>query len=192
MYQIGKYEGTSYVNLLNDNVKQYIPSLKDEDIGMFGVVEGKLYYLGDNEVEKKAAQSQNIEVMADDLTADEFAKEIEKSVMDNIVKRTDEEITKKGVKLVTKNQANATSWKIVTETEDRKIVNKYQDGWYYVEKGTEIEGIGKLANNYLINYETKEVKNFEEGKHKLLSYKDVLGYSENLILNIDPRSNGRI
>ena len=190
---VSKAEGDrEKVNLLNDNVKSYIPNLKDEDIGRFGIVDGKLYFLGDDETEKKAARSQDIEVMSDDLTVDEFLKELEKTIICNIIKNTSEESEKEGIKLITKNQANAASWKIVTETVEGKIVEKYQDGWYYIKKGTEIKGIGNLNNGYIINYETKEVKNFEEEKHKLLSYEDVLGYSRHLILNIDPRSNGRI
>ena len=136
--QIGDYEERPNVNLLNDNVKSYIPNLKNEDIGRFGIVGGKLYYLGDDETEKEAARRQNIEVMSDDLTVDE----LEKTIICNIVKETGEESEKEGIELITKNQANAASWKIVTETVDGKIVEKYQDGWYYIEKGTEIKGIG--------------------------------------------------
>ena len=172
------------MSLLNDNVKKYIPSLEDSDIGRFGIIEGKLYFIGDDEIEVKAAKSQNIEIL-------EKGESIELFAIKALAKEENKEKIG-GEELITKNPTNSATWKIVTETVDGKIVNKYGTDYYYVRKGTVVEGIGNLENDYIINYKDGKVLKFEEGKHKLLSYSDVLGYSEHLILNIDPRSNGWI
>ena len=181
----------SKINLLGENVKQYIPSFKDEDVGSFGIVQGKLYYINDYDLGIEVAKRQKIEVMGENMTVQEFAKEVEKSAIDGIVQNSSQEeiesIEKQGgEKLLTKNMQNANSWKIVIETIDGKVVEKYQTGWYYVPKGTEITGLGKLNNTYIMNFETGEAKCFDKSIHKLLSYADVLGYPKNLILNIDP------
>ena len=56
-----------------------------------------------------------------------------------------------------------------------------------MKKGTDLFGT-KLSKDYIVNYSTGEMVEFNEEKHKMLSYKDGdgLGYSDNLILNIDP------
>ena len=51
------------VNLLNENVKNYIPSLEENDVGRFAVIGGELYYLGNDELSKKAAKNQKMEIM---------------------------------------------------------------------------------------------------------------------------------
>ena len=99
-----------------------------------------------------------------------------------------EEISKdkiKGEELFTKNFENAAKWKIITETVDGKVVKKYGTNWFYLKKGTDLFGT-ELSKDYIVNYSTGEMVEFEEEKHKILSYKDGLGYSDNLILNIDP------
>ena len=101
-----------------------------------------------------------------------------------------EEIPKdkiKGEELFTKNFENAAKWKIITETVDGKVVKKYGTNWFYLKKGTDLFGT-ELSKDYIVNYSTGEMVEFDEEKHKMLSYKDGdgLGYSDNLILNIDP------
>ncbi len=160
----GKIEKEEEVTLLGENVRKYIPSLLDEDIGKFGIVEGRLYYIDDDILGKKAARSQNIEVMGDDLTVQDFEKNIEKSAVDGIVKNSskdnNEMLRTVGIELITKNLENASRWNIVIETVEGKVVNKYQSGWYYIPTGTEIEGIGKITNPYIINFDTRRSKEF--------------------------------
>ena len=54
---------TNKITVLNDGVKTYIPSLKDEDVGKFGVINGKLYYINSDEMGISVAKSQGIEVI---------------------------------------------------------------------------------------------------------------------------------
>ena len=105
-----------------------------------------------------------------------------------IALKTGEDIDKSkigGEELFTKNLENSSKWKIITETVDGNVVKKYGTDWYYLKKGTNLGGT-ELSKDYIVNYVTGEMVEFDETKHKILSYKDVLGYSDNLILNIDP------
>ena len=163
---VSKVEGDrERVNLLNENVKSYIPSFDENDIGNFAIIGGKLYYLGDDELSKKVAKNQKIEVVSEDMSIKEFEKEVENKAVYNIVKENGLEAfkyndgngeNKGGIELFEKNFNNSTKWKIVTESESNKIVQKYETGWYFVPKGTMVDGIGEISNQYIINYETRK------------------------------------
>lgn len=40
------------ITLMNEYVKQYVPSLEDNDIGQFAIINGQLYYVGDEDLER--------------------------------------------------------------------------------------------------------------------------------------------
>ena len=178
---VSKAEGDrEKVNLLNENVKNYIPSLEENDVGRFAVIGGELYYLGNDELSKKAAKNQKMEVIKDNGDIEEFTKDVEKKAVSNIIKEdgieafnyTDEkgEESKGGIKLIEKNFLNAKNWKIVTESgEDGSIVTTYDNDYYYVPSGTKINGIGKTSYGYIVNYDNNQVIGYEEGKHKYFS-----------------------
>ena len=165
---VSKAEGDKEkVNLLNENVKNYIPSLEENDIGRFAVIEGELYYLGNDELLKKAAKNQKMEVMDSGVeTESNIASRIEEKAIDSIVKSggkdafgyTDESGKQQigGIKLVKKNFDNSTKWKIITELgKDGKITKTYDENYYYIKNGTTIDGIGKISKGYIINYEIR-------------------------------------
>ena len=196
---VSKAEGDrEKVNLLNENVRNYIPSLEENDIGRFAVIEGELYYLGDDEISKKAAKNQKMEVMDSGVeTESNIASRIEEKAIDSIVKSrgkdafeyTDESGKQQigGIELVKKNLENSTRWKIVTETgEDGKIKNTYDEGYYYIPNGTNISGIGKTTCGYIVDYGSDDVIQYKEGTHKYFSYEDSLAVKDNLLLNLDP------
>ena len=196
---VSKAEGDrEKVNLLNENVKNYIPSFDENDIGRFAVIEGELYYLGDDELSKKAAKNQKMEVMDSEIeTESSIASRIEEKAIDSIVKSrgkdafeyTDENGEQKlvGIELVKKNLENSTRWKIVTETgEDGKVKNTYDEGYYYIPNGTNISGIGKTTCGYIVDYGSDDVIQYKEGTHKYFSYEDSLAVKDNLLLNLDP------
>ena len=166
---VSKAEGDrEKVNLLNENVKSYIQSLEENDIGRFAVIEGELYYLGNDEISKKAAKNLNMEVINSEVeTESSFAIKIEEKAIDSMVKSrgkdafkyTDESGKQQigGIELIKKNFDNSTRWKIVTELgEDGKITHTYDENCYYIKKGTIIDGVGKISNGYIIDYEIRK------------------------------------
>ncbi len=75
-----------------------------------------------------------------------------------------------------------TDWKNVIVGE--KI---YKDGWYLLERNAEISGYGKTKLNWLINYDSGELLELEDGKYTVASA-NASGaiVDETLRLNIDP------
>lgn len=185
-------DGASKVTALGDNVKKYIPSLEDNDIGKFGIIAGKLYYIGEDDIGKRAAKSQNIEVIPDGMSLDEFVDEMELLAITSIVKDMggdsfkDSDENFLGVELFDKNLKNSNKWKIITEVEDGKIKAIYGTDWYFVEKGKEVENIGVLKNDYILNYKTRKAVKFNAQKHSMMGYDSSVAVPENIIFGIDP------
>lgn len=87
---------------------------------------------------------------------------------------------KLGEELYTRDLNHSHNWHIV------KVNDKtYGTGWNYVEKGKELEGYGTAGNSFLINYETGDIIELEEGKYTSLSAGDMLAVKDSLIINVD-------
>jgi len=87
-----------------------------------------------------------------------------------------------GKELHDKNIQNGNKWHIIVVNDVSKI---YGSKWHYIEKETEVESYGKTKREWLINYETGEIVNLEEGKYIELSYNIGLAVTDGLIFNID-------
>jgi hypothetical protein len=182
------------ITVLNENVKSYIPSLEDEDVGLFGIINGELYYLGDNNQVIEICEKNNISCKEDNLTSEEFINNIENKALEALlIKRagrgftvTDEEgnISNVGIKLENKTATNI-NWKIISEVENQSVVATYGLGWYYVPANTYIEDIGTLKYSYIINYDTQKAVKFDPTKHTLLSKANDLASQDGLVLNVD-------
>lgn len=63
----------------------------------------------------------------------------------------------------------------------------YENGWYLLEKGNNIPDYGEANNNWLMNYESGELIQLEEGKY-IVASSNASGaiVDETLKLNIDP------
>lgn len=88
-----------------------------------------------------------------------------------------------GAKLYDKTVANGNKWNVIKDNENDIT---YGTGWNYIEKGTRIENWGKAQKNWVINYETGEVKELKENSYNNLKYGMNLAVSEGLTLNVDP------
>ena len=196
---VSKAEGDrEKVNLLNENVKTYIPSIDENDIGKFAVIGGELYYLGNDELLKKAAQNQKMEVMDSGVgTESSVSSKVEEKAIESMVKNSGENVFKRfdeesgelveiGEKLISKSLFEA--WRVVNEFNDKTFQKSYGDGWYYIKKGTNIDGLGNLKKGYIINFTEDEVIIFDDNKHLFLDSKDKLAVTDNIVLNIDPSS----
>ena len=196
----GKIEKEEEVTLLGENVRKYIPSLADEDIGKFNVISGKLYYTGEDELEKKAALSQNMETDLGTGSKEELAEKLENLAVDSVLKNagknafnyTDEKGEKHqgGIPLYDKTLVNASKWKVVTEVEEGVVTHTYGTGWTYIPKGTEVENLGTTTCSYIGNYATGEIKKFDEKIHSLMGFDSSVAVTDHLIFNADPRSYG--
>ena len=89
---------------------------------------------------------------------------------------------KLGNPLLDRKVENANNWNIVVDKRNNK---SYGTGWNYVVKGTEIEGFGTTKSAFLINYETGEIVQLEEGEYDLITIDDTLKVKDDLIINID-------
>ena len=91
---------------------------------------------------------------------------------------TNNEEDKLGEKLSKKDVSNP-NWHMIKDEE-----NTYADGWYFVEQGNDLPNGSKAKNNWVINYETGEVKQLKE-KYASMSIGDSVAVKEGLVLNID-------
>ena len=87
-----------------------------------------------------------------------------------------------GRKLYKKTLENSNIWDVIVINETQE---KYDDGWRYISKETEVENYGKTKYNWLVNEDTGEIIQLEEGKYTELSYKDELAVTEGLVFNVD-------
>ena len=95
---------------------------------------------------------------------------------------TEDENAKLGKELLDRNLKNSSTWNMIVDESNDK---RYGTGWYYIEKGQEIEGFGKAKNSFVINYETGEVIELEEDNYISLSAGDMLAVKDDLIINVD-------
>ena len=212
-------EGLAYADsviLLDDQVKLMIPSITDDDIGKFMIINGYLYYIGDDDMELSACEEIGIVSKDKEMSTTEFktyaetlaiSKAIDKmqgerfvEIVDNLEGTEDDETVTidpetgvatrfAGIKLADKVAGGfntASEWTIITENKDGKLTATYASGWYYVPALTNIEGLGKLKSGYILNYDDRLAVRFDPSIHSIISSGGNLAVTENLIFNADP------
>ena len=184
-------------------MKDYIPSMKEEDFDDYMIYKGELYYIGDDEFELSVCEEQGYITSVDGATGGDMASAIEGKMFQDLIhsmagetlkqynadKDAEEEIgLKLARKVGTSGFGNGVSdpWTIITETVNGENVATYADGWYYVTAGTDVPSIGTLRNSYIINYSTNKAVKFDSSKHIILSNKGNLAVVDGLIFNADP------
>ena len=53
--------------------------------------------------------------------------------------------------------------------------NVYADGWYFIQKGLEVDEYGKITGNWLINYEEGDLIELKEGEYYAISLGELIG-----------------
>lgn len=91
---------------------------------------------------------------------------------------TNNETDKLGERLSKKDVSNP-DWHMIQDEE-----NTYADGWYFVKQGDALPNGSKSQNNWVINYETGEIKQLKE-KYASMSLGDSVAVKDGLVLNID-------
>ena len=88
-----------------------------------------------------------------------------------------------GDELFDRNIENGSKWRVISDNSNGKI---YGTGWTYIRQGTEVENYGKIKNSWLVNMESGECIQLEEGNYKKLCYGENLAVKDGILLNIDP------
>ena len=189
-----KIKDRKQVILLGENVKKYISNLEDTDIGKFGIIRGELYYIGNDELGKKAAESQAVVTIPEGMNIEEFVDEMERlAIEESLMQMTgnafvstgeDGNTQRVGVDLVDKTAGS--NWKIIVETEENNTVATYGTGWTYVKAGTKVDGLGTLTHGYIINFNDKKMVEFNAKKHTMLAYGSKLAVTDGLFFEISP------
>ena len=87
-----------------------------------------------------------------------------------------------GRKLYPKTLENSNIWDVIVINDTQE---KYDEGWRYIPKETDVESYGKTKYNWLVNEDTGEFVQLEEGKYTELSYGDELAVTDGLVFNVD-------
>ena len=186
------------ITAAGEAMRQYIPSMLDKDLTEYMIVDGEVYYIGEDEFILSVCEEQAINTRPGYMNQDEFIASVEGRAMNSIIKKmaglpittTDEDgkIINAGVQLAKKHGFGAaeTDWKVITEISNGLTVATYADGWYLVYKDTEVPGLGKLKYDYIINYDTRKAVRFNEDIHAILTKDGDLTVAEGLVYNADP------
>ena len=177
------------------SVKDYIPSIADEDINKFAVLQGELYYVGDDAFEISVCKEQGFVTIPEGMSLEEFENQIESGALEAVLKQlggkpfketTESGTTYKGTRLKNKNSGIGFGWKIIADIQNGVTKATYGTGWWYVTKGTELNKVGVLKNDYIINYDDKKVVKFDPTRHALLSGESDLAVTTDIVYYFDP------
>ncbi len=177
-------------------MKEYMSSMKMEDMNNFVVLNGKLYFIGTDEYERKIAEEAGInttlggkEALPEDIiqiVGEILPKKDEVKLPENDKDETPEELP--GKRLYTKNTENDTKWDMVMDyNESSEETGRWGSGYYLLTKG-EYEIDGKtitLKKDYIIDYRNNELMGLSE-RYMEWNIEATLAVSKGLILNIDP------
>ncbi len=177
-------------------MKEYMSSMKKEDINNFVVLNGKLYFIGTDEYERKIAEEAGInttlggkEALPEDIiqiVGEIFPKKDKVKLPENDKDETPEELP--GKRLYTKNTENDTKWDMVMDyNESSEETGRWGSGYYLLTKG-EYEIDGKtitLKKDYIIDYRNNELMGLSE-RYEDWNINSTLGTTTGLVLNLDP------
>ena len=113
----------------------------------------------------------------------EIASEKEAIEVMSLGKELSEDDNLIGTALYDRTNENGNKWHIIKINEEDK---NYGTGWYYIDKGTQIDNYGDTKYQWVVNYETGEVIYLEKESFTEMAYGMNLAVKEGLILNIDP------
>ena len=207
-YRFSHYKEELEMSTIDDNgvsasgeaMKQYVKSMKDEDLDNFVILNSKFLYIGENELEKEAAVISKIETASGAVSeikaiisyVIDLGKNNSLPANDMVGSNVENKNTKNGLigkRLYDKNENNRDNWDIVVEynVNNQKIA-EYGSGYYLLHKG-ETYIIGdetiKFENNYIIDYNKNE---FIGLSLRAINWnlKTTLAVTDGLVLNIDP------
>ena len=179
-----------------EKMKKYITSMDEKDLKNFVIINGQLVFCGSGNLERTVAEELGIDTSLatrnDSIDEIKVILEFLKSIKSSNIRipRNDTESTPDeliGQRLYDKNPQNGENWIIAIDYNNNNEENsRYGSGYYYLGKGTTIEGT-TLSNDYAINYNTNKLVALTQ-KHKLWSVNSTLAVTDGIALNLDPTS----
>ncbi len=175
------------LTIAGNEIANYLPSITEEDINKFAIVNGELSYLGNNEQEILIANSLKIST-TENSNVEDIVK-IKDEVLnlgDSVELPTnDNESTPTvlvGTRLYDKNTINGERWNlIITYNSNNQEIARYGSGYYYLTPETTTLD---LKGAYVVNYKTKQLRGLTN--YKNWNINSTLAVSDGLALNIDP------
>ena len=185
--------------MAGNSLQEYIPSIADDELEEFVIINGMLSYIGNDELEKEIAASVGIETgLAGNTTMSDVVNITDKlfiSVDDSTLPQNDTEPappTVVGKRLYDKNAVNMERWNMVIEYDtSNKEKARYGTGYYLLEPGTYTMNGEEvtITGRYILDYKKDTLIGISEravewSRHSTLAVKD------GLVLNIDPTNLG--
>lgn len=184
----------------SSSIKKYIPSMPISDMDDYMIIEGVLYYIGDDVKKIESCDDEGygykpINISKNDFIDSILGVEIEKVIKvlagnviispDKIEKNEKKIGTPLAQKLKENNLGSEEEWRVIVEYDNNEIVATYGDGWYYVEKGTAIYDVGVLKHSYIIDYVNNTAVRFVPSKHVFLTNVGHIANPNGLIYSSD-------
>ena len=176
-------------------LKKYITSIKDGDLDKFVIINGELYYCGNNKKEIEAADNIGIDTsLSGSSSIDDLRKilsylaELKKNNITaptNDTEQANSQIL--GIRLYDKNVQNGTNWKLVIDYDSKNNEKyRYGSGYYYLEPKTNLGNAGIIENGYILNYNTIKIIGLENSK--MWDVSSTLAVTGDIALNLDATS----
>ena len=193
--ELGMY---GQITIAGEQMKNYIQSLKDEDVDKFVIINGQLGYIGADETEKEIIESLDINASNSGGGA-EAVEDIQNivnkviTIKDSVILPTDDSMaTPKelvGIRLYDKNSENGDRWKIVIDYNNlNQEIGRYGSGNYLLKAGETYNIQGEnisFSKDYIVNYAEGTMIGLTD-KAVEWSLNSTLAVNEGLVLNIDP------
>lgn len=186
------------VTVAGEQLKNYIQSIKTEDMDQFVIINGELAYIGDDEKEKEIAKGLNVNLsMAgnNETTVLDIQNIINKviplkdtvTIPNNDIEISSTELV--GTRLYDKNSLNGDRWKLVIDYNDfNQEIGRYGSGYYLLKSGENYIVNGEDLNfskDFIINYKNGTMIGLTD-KAIEWSLSSTLAVNDGLVLNIDP------
>ena len=193
--ELGMY---GQITIAGEQMKNYIQSLKDEDVDKFVIINGQLGYIGADETEKEIIESLDINASNSGGGA-EAVEDIQNivnkviTIKDSVTIPTDDSMATPeelvGIRLYDKNSENGDRWKIVIDYNNlNQEIGRYGSGNYLLKAGETYNIQGEnisFSKDYIVNYAEGTMIGLTD-KAVEWSLNSTLAVNEGLVLNIDP------
>ena len=185
------------VTIAGDTLNDYVQSMNESDKDKFAIINGELYYIGNDEQEANIAKGLGINLNLSGAGA-EVVRDIQTiinkviPIKDRVTFPTnDDEVASSeiiGTRLYDKNSQNGDRWKLVIDYDDYNTeTGRYGSGNYLLKSGENYSVNGEnitFSKDYIINYDNLIIGLTEKAVEWSLN--STLAVSRGLVLNIDP------
>ena len=185
------------VTIAGDTLNDYVQSMNESDKDKFAIINGELYYIGNDEQEANIAKGLGINLNLSGAGT-EVVRDIQ-TIINKVIPikdrvtfpSNDDEVASSeiiGTRLYDKNSQNGDRWKLVIDYDDYNTeTGRYGSGNYLLKAGENYNVNGEnitFSKDYIINYDNLIIGLTEKAVEWSLN--STLAVSRGLVLNIDP------